>query len=585
MYTNFFGFKEKPFKLVPNPEYLFLSKSHEEALAHLNYAISQGDGFVEITGEVGTGKTTLCRALLGNLDKDTVAAYIFNPKLGPKQLLKSINDELGIAYDADNTKDLIDKLNAFLLRKKAERKRVLILIDEAQNLTKNVLEQLRLLSNLETNKEKLLQIILVGQPELAAMLESYELRQLGQRITLRYLLRPLTRTETQEYIQYRLNIASQRKGIHFERAAVSHIYKHSQGVPRLINIACDRALLTAFGLNQHRITGAVAKSAIGELNGRGHYRTVALMDARKALGIFAALSLVAFTILFYKPIVSKIDQLRIPSTQSNTQPPLEAAHASIGAPKPELQSLPDLTPPESRPQAAGPAEIQPAETAHSATAEAVHLTDYLRLIDTRQSRYTALKQALSMWDVTLDVKPYLESLEDDQAYFKLLSKPSGVLIHRMEADLSLLRKLNVPAILEFYPPGTKSPGYLTLLEIRGDTITLGMGSQGQRIVADPGEIDFYWSGVAYVPWKNYLSINGTIPKQAFGDSVLALKLLLRDLGFDRISIDTEYDSRTRDVVERLQDKYGIPVDGFVGPLTKIILYREKQAYSMPQIAQ
>ena len=149
--------------------------------------------------------------------------------------------------------------------------------------------------------------------------------------------------------------------------------------------------------------------------------------------------------------------------------------------------------------------------------------------------------------------------------------------------LTLLRKLNVPAILEFYPPGTNAPGYLTLMEVSGDTITLGTGSENQKIVTDGGEIEFYWSGVAYVPWKNYLSIYGTIPKQSFGDSVLALKLLLRDLGFDRIAMDTDYDEQTRDVIERLQDKYGIPVDGFVGPLTKIILYREKQSYAMPRI--
>ena len=154
MYNAYFGFREKPFKLVPNPEYLFLSKSHEEALGHLRYAISQGDGFVEITGEVGTGKTTLCRAFLENLDDTTVAAYIFNPKMGPKQLIRTINDELGIEYNAGDTKDIIDKLNRFLIRKKLERKKVIVLIDEAQNLTKTVLEQLRLLSNLETQEGK-----------------------------------------------------------------------------------------------------------------------------------------------------------------------------------------------------------------------------------------------------------------------------------------------------------------------------------------------------------------------------------------------------------------------------------------------
>jgi len=277
--------------------------------------------------------------------------------------------------------------------------------------------------------------------------------------------------------------------------------------------------------------------------------------------------------------------LRTPQAQQSVHPPLESAHASFTSPKPELQALPKLTPPGSRPQAAVPPRTQQTETDTNGTVETIQLSDYLRQIDTGKSRYTALKQALSMWNVKLDVKPYLESLEDDQAYFRLLSKPSGVFIHRMEADLSLLRKLNVPAILEFYPPGTKAPGYLTLLKMSGDTVTLGIGSEGQQIVTDPGEIAFYWSGVAYVPWKNYLSIYGTIPKQSFGDSVLALKLLLRDIGFDRLSIDTEYDSQTRDVVESLQNKYGIPVDGFVGPLTKIILYREKQDYSMPQIAQ
>ena len=218
---------------MPNPDYLFLSRSHEEALAHLNYALSQGDGFVEITGEVGTGKTTLCRAFLENLDDNTVAAYIFNPKLGPKQLIKTINDEFGIPYDADNTKDLIDNLNAFLIQKKAERKRVIVVIDEAQNLSKIVLEQLRLLSNLETSREKLIQIILVGQPELADMLDSHDLRQIGQRISLRYQITPLNFKETRDYIQYRLNIASQKPHARSSnQAAVPPAYtRYSAGSP------------------------------------------------------------------------------------------------------------------------------------------------------------------------------------------------------------------------------------------------------------------------------------------------------------------------------------------------------------------
>ncbi|MBW2412140.1 MAG: AAA family ATPase, partial [Deltaproteobacteria bacterium] len=302
MYEHFFGFKEKPFKLVPNPDYLFLSKSHEEALAHLNYALSQGDGFVEITGEVGTGKTTLCRAFLENLGEDAIAAYIFNPKLGPSQLIKTICDEFGIKYNTDNTKDLIDNLNRFLMYQKTRRKKVILLIDEAQNLSKTVLEQLRLLSNLETSKEKLIQIILVGQPELSDILDSHELRQLGQRITLRYQLSPLNAQETLNYIQYRIDIASQKSGLKFDRAALRPIYKYSRGIPRVINIACDRVLLTAFGLGKRRITGKIARASIKELKSRGVPGKFAQINLiRIAILAVAALVLLTST-LFHQPL-------------------------------------------------------------------------------------------------------------------------------------------------------------------------------------------------------------------------------------------------------------------------------------------
>jgi len=328
MYNAYFGFKEKPFKLVPNPEYLFLSRSHEEALAHLNYAISQGDGFVEITGEVGTGKTTLCRAFLENLDENTIAAYIFNPKLGPKQLIKTINDEFGIRYDADNTKDLIDKLNAFLIQKKAERKRVIVLIDEAQNLSKIVLEQLRLLSNLETSREKLLQIILVGQPELAEMLDSHDLRQIGQRISLRYQITPLNFKDTRDYIQYRLNIASHQRTSIFDRGASRHIYTYSRGIPRLINIACDRALLTAFSLNRPTVTGQLARHAIKEMTGRGRPSSSYLIDGKKALGVFLILCALTFGLLYHKELSEKVATLfRKPAAETTAPAPPGAAPA------------------------------------------------------------------------------------------------------------------------------------------------------------------------------------------------------------------------------------------------------------------
>jgi len=279
MYSRYFEFKERPFKLVPNPEYYYLSRSHEEALAHLTYALDQGDGFVEITGEVGTGKTTLCRVFLDGLDDTTEVAYIFNPKLGPRQLLKAINDEFGIRCRSEDTKDLLDALNAYLMRMKVAGRRVLILIDEAHNLERIVLEQLRLLSNLETSRSKLLQIILVGQPELSDTLDSHDLRQLSQRISLRCHLTPLSAAEVREYVDHRLHVASVRStAVRFTPAAYRAIYRYSSGIPRLINIGCDRSLLTAYARGKKKIGLQEVRTAIRELSSRGQRRRLSALE-------------------------------------------------------------------------------------------------------------------------------------------------------------------------------------------------------------------------------------------------------------------------------------------------------------------
>jgi len=571
MYNNFFGFKEKPFKLVPNPEYFFLSKSHEEALAHLNYAISQGDGFVQITGEVGTGKTTLCRAFLESLESNTQAAYIFNPKLSPKQLLMTILDEFGIRSGSETTKELIDKLNSFLMRNKTRGNKVILLVDEAQNLSKNVLEQLRLLSNLETNKDKLLQIILVGQPELGAMLESHDLRQIGQRITLNYHLIPLKFNESREYIQYRINIAAQRKGIKFDRSAYYQIFKYSRGIPRLINIVCDRALLTAFVLNQHKISGSILKASIRELSGKRRIKNYGFADGRKGLALISILTILVFAAIYHQPLLEKINTAFTPSTG-----PMTASLQSIPA---ELNPIKTTTEIQRTvtPQTPAPSQ-RPVKKA-----ETVGLAEYLKNMDVQSSRYPAFKHAMDRWDVSSEIQPYLQNIEDDQAFFRLSAKPNGFSILRLESDMSILMSLNLPAILEFYPPGSSSPGYLTLNNIVGERLQLGGVGDDKQVETDLSEIEFYWSGIAYIPWKNFLSIWGTIPKQSYKDSIITLKLLLHDIGFTNFEINGQYDDITQETIETIQSKYGVPVDGFVGPLTKIILYREKNAYNMPQL--
>ena len=571
MYNNFFGFREKPFKLVPNPAYFYLSKSHEEAMAHLNYAISQGDGFVEITGEVGTGKTTLCRTFLESLNGGVEAAYIFNPKMGPKQLLKTILEEFGIKTRSDNTKDLIDLLNAFLIKKKAGGKKVILVIDEAQNLNRNVLEQLRLLSNLETNRDKLLQIILVGQPELSEMLNSHALRQVGQRITLSYQLSPLTFTECKEYIQYRINIAAQKSAIKFDRSAYRQIFKYSKGIPRLINIVCDRSLLTAFVLNQFKISAGIAKASVKELASRGRTKNYGITTGTWALiGIFS-ISILFLLVVFYQPIRDKITAIFTKQTDLQT--------AVAARPEPVKNKTEVTTPTVENNAPAVSSKTMPVQ--HIGTT--LSLADYLMTMDARGSRQSALRQAMKLWQTGAEMTPHLQDIDDDQTYFRLSAKPNGMFIHRLETDMAFLQKLNLPAILEFYPPGSPNPGYLTLSRLKGDDIILKGKNETESIVTDIEELEFYWSGVAYLPWKNFHSIWGTIPTQSYKDSVITLKLLLQDIGFKDVAIDENYDEFTQNAVESVQAKYGIPVDGYVGPLTKIILYREKDSFKMPQL--
>jgi len=206
-------------------------------------------------------------------------------------------------------------------------------------------------------------------------------------------------------------------------------------------------------------------------------------------------------------------------------------------------------------------------------------------MDGRSSRQPALTHATKLWKTGTQFAPFLKDIDDDQTYFRLSAKSSGLFIHRVETDMAFLKKLNLPAILEFYPPGSPSPGYLTLSRIDGDKIILQGRDDTEWIVTRLEELEFYWSGVAYLPWKNFHSIWGTIPAQSYKDSVITLKLLLQDLGFENVSIDDQYDGLTQHAVETIQAKYGVPVDGYVGPLTKIILYKEKDSFEMPQLSK
>src|SRR5580704_13518357 len=270
MYLFFFGLLEKPFAITPDPRYLYLSERHAEALAHLLYGINEAGGFVQLTGEVGTGKTTIIRSLLAQTPKNAEIALILNPRMTAPEFLLTICEELGIGVpDAatDSRKDLVDILNHYLLRAHAEGRRIVLVVDEAQNLAPEVLEQVRLLTNLETNTQKLLQIILIGQPELRDLLARNELRQLAQRVTGRYHLHPLSAAETGAYVRHRLRVSGATSDI-FSNMALAELFHLSGGVPRVINVVADRALLGAYTQDRHRVTSGLVRVAAAEVFGR-----------------------------------------------------------------------------------------------------------------------------------------------------------------------------------------------------------------------------------------------------------------------------------------------------------------------------
>ncbi len=733
MYNKFFGFKEKPFKLVPNPEYLFLSKSHEEALAHLAYAISQGDGFVEITGEVGTGKTTLCRVFLENLDKSIEAAYIFNPKLDALQLLKSINDELGIDSAPDNTKDLIDRLNAFLIEKKAAGQKVLVLIDEAQNLSLEVLEQLRLLSNLETTREKLLQIILVGQPELGDMLASHQLRQLGQRITINCRILPLTYDETRDYIRHRIALASHRAGPPFDKASYRAIYDYSGGIPRLINIACDRSLLNAFSRNSFKITRAITKEAILELTRKKAGGSYNWLQGPASLGIALAVIIPLVLLILYlangespgPPGVSKTfppghsppvadqavveerppapeptfpadnpDSLQarepiirqeespgpvlpeyaattesleaseiIALTADNSKVPAEplAGHenknikissgstalhsvhvgsfqsgSQASARLAEIKALGypsfmytqkgssgdrlfvvvagtyqsyDLAKQAGRSLsragyrnfisrakdslAAGPviAEQQPNTTdvrqQPQATGDSQNFLNFLKKLNSRYSRNNAMEEILKLWLPAAEVQLDHKSINTDRLFFQEAAKQNSMEVQPVatETDLALIQSLNLPAVFTFYLTGHSWPKYLTVTSIDKEKIYFADAMHGSLTSVKKDIFLQYWSGEAYIFWKDFNGLKDMITLGTKGQEVKTLKILLQQIGYDNIVLTDTYDKNTMQVIRDIQIKYGLLVDGLVGPLTKIALYNESSEFAKPSLVK
>lgn len=320
IYLDYFGLTEPPFAITPDPRYVYLSRRHEDALAHLLYGIGQGGsgGFVQLTGEVGTGKTTLCRCLLEQIPAKTRIALILNPMLKPRDLLQAICDELGLQHGrSDSSRELVNRLYAHLLKAHADGERVVLVIDEAQNMSRDSLEQVRLLTNLETPTDKLLQIILLGQPELRELLARQELRQLAQRITARYHLQPLDSEETEIYVRHRLAVAGCKQPI-FKRGAYKTLYQLSGGVPRLINILADRALMGAYASDSDKITSDLIKQAGREVSGDYQQISTHWFSARPWLTAALAAVLISASYAGYRMWPNTSNDARLTETTTES---------------------------------------------------------------------------------------------------------------------------------------------------------------------------------------------------------------------------------------------------------------------------
>lgn len=575
MYNAFFDLRKKPFKLVPNPEFLFLGKCHEEVLAHLTYATSQGDGFVEITGEVGTGKTTLCRVFLEGLDKDIEAAFIFNSKLDSTQLIKAIHKELGIISIANGPAELTIDLNDFLLEKKSQGKSVILLIDEAQNLGKETLEQLRLLSNLETTSSKLLQIILVGQPELREILDSHEMRQLRQRINLSCHIHPMTQKETFDYITHRVNVASRKQQTLFTRSAQKVIYRFSRGIPRLINIICDRSLLVAYSSNKKKVTPSSVKISVDELNMRPKIlpRSYSLWEkTAMAFSIVFAISLLYAVFMGIplewpgrmKPDNLKMDSITVDKNEAKmiVEPitTLDPVVTSLSVERKPAQSS------------------EPVRT-KTFTIEKAEVRQILPFIKDSATREMALLHLASLWnsESMVHLSPLTQQIESNVQFFKIAAAQNNLKMMYLESDPAFIERFNLPAIFGFALPGDPVRHFLGIEAITPDNeyvIFPGMGEKKYKI--DFKELLPYLIGDMYIAWKDNFGYDSVISSASSKDSIVSLKLFLSELGFPLVDKTPVYDGPVEQAIKQIQQKYGLEVDGLVGPLTKIVLFNEKK---------
>jgi len=562
MYLKHFDLSERPFSITPDPRFLYMSARHREALAHLLYGLGEGGGFVQLTGEVGTGKTTICRCLLEQVPENVDIAMVLNPKVTAMELIATVCDELGVSYPpaCSSIKGLVDILNRYLLDAFARGRRTVLIIDEAQNLSADVLEQVRLLTNLETATRKLLQIILIGQPELRTLLARDDMRQLSQRVTARYHLEPISREETDAYIRHRLQICGASKTI-FDKRAVDRIHELSGGIPRLINVLCDRALLGAYVEGRSQVDGKVVRKAAREVlaDDPSSRKTSWLLPVMGGGVLVLVLAFLAWQYLPW-PIAAKSSQDSVPGITELSQGSMEMAAAVAADPfDPEAQPAPA-------------AVVTGADQESRATAApAVTLESLLESANGTWYR-AAWKELFTAWGVELPL-----SVKPD---FCVYARQYGLLCLVEQGNWNTLRQFNRPAVLNLtVADGRRMPVFLRHLD--GSQVELVMGDSLYRTTIE--QVSPFWYGdyalllQATPGGRLYLKMGDRGPDVSWIRHQLEIAEGVQIPAADADLFDFQLQKRLLE----FQRRHGLIADGIVGKNTLIQLNSSARREGVP----
>ncbi|MCG7983616.1 MAG: AAA family ATPase [Candidatus Thiodiazotropha lotti] len=604
MFQDYFGIAEDPFAITPDPKYLFLSERHRNGFAHLLYGVTQGGGFVQLTGEVGTGKTLLCRKLLAQLPRAVDVAFVFNPRLSPLELVATICDELRVLYPlgCSSIKEIVDFLNAYLLESHAQGRRTVVIIDEAQNLSFESLEQIRLLTNLETSSEKLLQIILVGQPELRGLLNRPELRQLAQRVTARYHLTPLSRSETRAYILHRLKVAGLERPL-FTEGAIRRVYKLSGGIPRLINILCSRGMLAAYGKRKGQVSRSMLSQVARELRGEEGLASRFPSWGWMMAGVSATLLVLALlpqVDLFQLFAESRHEAQMVEQQQS--QQPEQLQHPRQSQEPQQVQQPQQISEVKNQP-AAEPAAAALVEQAVAAEPDRSALTvpDVLSPEALKAADQAANSVAMAEQDNT-KAQQHAEQTDaessglsglignENSAFSTLFSywqevypsegKERSSCDKAEEVGLSCLFGRGSWKTLEYY----NRPAILELMMAQGKryhVVLTGMGDQsvtldmnGRKFSFDYAEMDRLWTGSYIILWRPPSLAKASLQLGQSGSDVSWLISMLdkiEGIESDYNMTNPRFDRRLHQRVVRFQRQNGLSDDGIVGKQTLIQL--------------